>query len=638
MQSKMFLPAGTSVMASPLKIDPRAAAQMLQDLKPGFVPAPGRFQTMAEDLIAVGERVRDMNPIQLALPDTVSGKAPALAATPDIMYESAPGYEPARAMAPTVAIPPDMALPEVNLPEYSAAPPAVEDVRADLTPVEVLQGVPDELRDAPEVPVSTLGQFPVATPVSTPLQTFEPVTPEEMAAVAAFAEDEDGFNVAEPVLGTKPAPRAVRRTSLHSIARKPAELRAYHPTWRERATSFLMGPGKPSPEEHKFAAGLMGTHDRPGIADLVPIASQLLAMQEAYRDGEAQDFAMAVLPGARLAKPAVKGAKKVSNGLAEVVTAPAVQTGKRPLFDYSRLSEVPDVPQFDLKRYDPPRGVPERTKAIASPDNMVRVRDVVKRGQALGGEGWYNTEPLRQAFIEELGEEKGAPAFARFIDYVAATSPRSKVDDNLRNASYYYTLDRQGQAFPKITRQDGSDRLEVPPPFPYRHRFKVQHARNAHKVRRAGGWDPFVLENPKPVSFAQNLKGNQRPVTSDVHNARILGMKNAQGREVHAPAKNEYAFVERLQQGEASKLGLTPAQYQSSAWIGGAEETGQRSGIDPFLRLFERRLTTTSKRLGIPKREVLRRMIRGELPLYGVAGILGLGALTKNDASHPGSH
>lgn len=417
-----------------------------------------------------------------------------------------------------------------------------------------------------------------------------------------------------------------------------AELRSYEPSWREKVANALMGQHKPSPGKRRFVTGLMGTEGRLGVADAFPFTAPLFALNEAVRDGNAQDVAMAVVPGARLAKPAAKRAKKAVDGAAATVRVPAVRTGEKPIFDYSRLHEVPDVPQFDLKRYDPPRGVPERTKAIAHPDNLARVREVVERGRAIGGERWFNTEPLRQAFIGELGAERGAAAFERFIDYVAATSTRSRVGENIRNASYYYTLDRQGLAFPKIVRPGDYDRLEKRPPFPYGHRYQVQHAKNARKVRDAGGWELFVLESPKTASFAQNLKGNQQPVTIDLHNTKVMGLTDAQGRLAKAPGKNEYGFMEALQQGEAPKLALSPAQYQSSAWVGGAEQTGQRSGIDPFLRIFESRLMETATRLGLSKEEVLRRTIRGELPLYGAGGIMGLGVLAEGEANRPGSN
>jgi hypothetical protein len=114
------------------------------------------------------------------------------------------------------------------------------------------------------------------------------------------------------------------------------------------------------------------------------------------------------------------------------VQAPPISQGR--LFDYSRLHEVPDVPQFDLERYVPPRGVPGRVQSLASPTNVERVNGIARRGADEGGREWYNTEPLRQAFIAQIGPEKGQAAYEKYLNLVAATSPRSSVGENIRNA------------------------------------------------------------------------------------------------------------------------------------------------------------------------------------------------------------
>jgi hypothetical protein len=142
----------------------------------------------------------------------------------------------------------------------------------------------------------------------------------------------------------------------------------------------------------------------------------------------------------------------VPAGGAGVVLGAGPRIGR--MFDYSKLAEVPDVPQFDLPR-EVPRNIPDRVQALADPANVARVNQAVEAGIPLGGPEWYGTQPLRQAFIDELGDA-GDAAFRRYMDYVAATSPRSKVPENIRNASYYYTLEQQGQPPPQLISQPGS--------------------------------------------------------------------------------------------------------------------------------------------------------------------------------------
>lgn len=97
------------------------------------------------------------------------------------------------------------------------------------------------------------------------------------------------------------------------------------------------------------------------------------------------------------------------------------------------------------------------------------------------------------------------------------------------------------------------------------------------------------------------------------------------GRPVDVPPQAGYGFLEQLQQAEAAKLGLTPAQYQASAWIGGANRTGVRSSLAPWLNAFEARVALTANKRGLTEEEVLRRFIRGELPLYSLGGATAAG-------------
>lgn len=318
-------------------------------------------------------------------------------------------------------------------------------------------------------------------------------------------------------------------------------------------------------------------------------------------------------------------------------STPAIGKGTEgPMFDYSRLAEVPNVPQLNLERYVPPRGVPERTQALAAPENVARVNDVVQRGVQMGGREWYNTEPLLQRFIGELGSDAGPAAYQQYLDLVAATSPRSKVGENARNASYYYSLAQRGEPLPQRVMKDNKTwGLEHPLPSPYGHIAQGLHVQNAENVLQNGGWP--VLQNPKPASFSQNLGGNQMPVTIDTHNARLWGMTDSKGRPIDMPAKTEYDFMEKLQQQEAAKLGLTPAQYQASAWVGGGTETGLKSSADPFLKVFEDRVKLTAKKRGNTPEMTLRRFMTGEAPLLSLGGalsaLLGLGAIPGDGGS-----
>jgi hypothetical protein len=334
---------------------------------------------------------------------------------------------------------------------------------------------------------------------------------------------------------------------------------------------------------------------------------------------------------------AVRAAKKI--------VAPAE---KRPdLFDYSRLGDVPHVRQFDLPRNEPPRGVPPRVlEMIANPNIRDEMLKTIEQGEQMGGSRWYNADPLRDKFVEQFGTERGGEAFRKYMDFVAATSPRSEVGANVRNASYYYNRAMSGQGMPPVGERN---------PAPYGHLAQRLHQMNAERVAGAG-WDP--LNNPKPASFVENLVGNQQPVTVDTHAFRLpaiigrdprfletafqvskdapkqniakmiesgeISMDDAASRAAYwqaQPKANEYAALEQYYKSLGRDLGLTPAQTQAAAWVGGGARTGLKSDESkPFLRFVEDRIYKTADERNMDPQDVMRMFVRGESPLYARGG------------------
>ena len=413
-----------------------------------------------------------------------------------------------------------------------------------------------------------------------------------------------------------------------------------------------------------------------------PLPENLLAAADFMMPSSLSDVAMMALPGGAVARALTKaggralragvgtagvygamsdeaeahGLTKAAKKAMGAVLSPSKSSD---LFDYSRLHEVPAVTQFDLPRNVPPRGVPQRTLDITS-DPAVRDKmlEVVSQGQKMGGANWYNAEPLRAAFNTELGSG-GDAAFRKYMDMVAATSPRSDVGSNVRNASYYYGRAARGEPMPAVGDKN---------PQPYGHMAQRLHQMNAERV--AGpGWDP--LNNPKPASFVENLVGNQAPATIDTHAFRlpaILGrdprfletafqvnkdapkqniqkmlaggevsLDDAAGRAAYwqaQPKANEYAAIENYYKSIGKELGLTPAQTQASAWVGGGKLTGLASDESkPFLRFFEDRVNLTAEKRGEAPKKVLQDFIRGKAPLLTVPPIMG--TLAAQDRYQP---
>ena len=306
------------------------------------------------------------------------------------------------------------------------------------------------------------------------------------------------------------------------------------------------------------------------------------------------------------------------------------------LFDYRRLGDLPPMPQTRLPRAEPPKqGFPDYLTRIGDPANMKRVKAVVEAGIEMGGREWYNTEPLRMAFVDELGEVEGNAAHRFFMDVMGATSPRSKVHQNIKSASYHFQRARAGHTpvtidpvnkgvfiNPKTGEKKLSNLMLPPLPGGYGHRMQAVHATNLEDMYKRGFLDPKI--NPKISAFSANLWGNQFPLAADVHNVRMLGLTTAGGKPVNSPEGSHYAWLEDLQRAHAEELGLTPAQYQASMWIGGANETKMLSPQEPFLRTFERHIDYTARQREQKKTQVLRDFIKGKAPLLSVGPMTGM--------------
>ena len=372
---------------------------------------------------------------------------------------------------------------------------------------------------------------------------------------------------------------------------------------------------------------------------------------------------------------------KASRGALEEIAARP--KGEGPL-DLSLMDAPLTAPQRPLPRFDPPRGVSERlTDAMADPAIAKGILESMEAGRALGADRWYLTQPVRQAFIDRLGPEQGAWEFKNFADMLAATSPRSDVPTNIRNASFYFS--KMG------------GRLPAQNPYPYGHVAQNLHRQNFQNLTRKSGdmpgWD--VFQNPKPASFSENLQGNLMPVTVDTHAYRNIAMRSKDPRfletsisELYRPGKNpaedtlardygrydrksgkviyrpqelyekgkldieeaqgipkfwaaqprenEYGAAERFYAELARRQGMDPASGQAAAWSGAGDLTGLGTRPDrTFPELMNERITYTAKMRGQTPERVLDDLILKKIPLLGMGGLVAGGALMGAEPELP---
>jgi hypothetical protein len=388
-----------------------------------------------------------------------------------------------------------------------------------------------------------------------------------------------------------------------------------------------------------------------------------------------------------VAQDVLSEAKSPSKGAPSYADWRVKNPGYGELFDASKLSDVPNVPQFQIPRMVPPRGPTARiVEALANPEVERGINETVERGIAGGGKEWYNTDPILRRLEGLLPSGDASGSYARLMDLMAATSPRARVPDNVRTGSYYNYLQSQGLPIP--------DR----PAEGYGSIAQKLHRDNVLGLQERGGFD--IYKNPKPASFSSNLQGNQQVATIDTHNFRLPGILSGDPRFLETsiaelaktpesametlrrqypglpedviqssvkikpgkinkkgeigedevsmtyrpqswvaegyipmedalqdpalwaakPRDNEYGYYEQWQQDQAKRMGISPAQYQASMWLGGGDTTGLGSAAEPFLGTFEARARYTADRLGMDPDEVLNMMLRGEIPFLAEGG------------------
>lgn len=368
---------------------------------------------------------------------------------------------------------------------------------------------------------------------------------------------------------------------------------------------YNMARGYPGEGAEMIGADLALGLTTAGVGSKVAKARKLKKLAEVLTEG-----------GEAAAEITAKATPEALAGLAKMTDAGA--TGRRLIYDPSELRNVPNVPQVPITA----RNVPKRGLAAdvveAIKSNRGAFEDKVKRGMDEGGPEWYNLEPLRRDYVSEIGDAAGNREFLRLTQHLAATSPRSKVAQNIRRASAFSLLNRHGMEVPE---EQALLNLLQPSLGHIAHKTHIPAARDIEKFGSMAATDELALARPKTTSFGENLRGNYEPVTVDAHNARAWGLS-----EDRIPAA--YDALEKEQQDIAAKLGIRPAQVQSSAWIGGADETGV-ADARPFMDVFSDVLRDSAKRQGIPVDVLYQRLLRGTGTL-GMLGAVGLGAAAQS--------
>lgn len=285
-------------------------------------------------------------------------------------------------------------------------------------------------------------------------------------------------------------------------------------------------------------------------------------------------------------------------------------TWGKPVFDYGKLRT--DIPALMPERQQELPALIPGSRAAPPPENYQRAaRNMpdystkVQTGLRLFPESgaWFDTMQLLDMYRQELGPEVGPQRWLEDMRINAAVSAGQSTPQEIRAASAAALIGGQGRGLP--------ERL----PASYGHVYWNTAQKPGVELALQGRM-MSPQEQPKRTRYGEALGGNWQNIPFDRHVVR--GMDINPSGEID---KKYYGFVEQPGREEARRLGMSPAEWMSSGWVGAGDETGLVSPPDPWLRVFEDRVQRTAKFLGASPEEVVRRRIRREIPLLAKGGL-----------------
>ena len=447
-----------------------------------------------------------------------------------------------------------------------------------------------------------------------------------------------------------------------------------------------------SPEEAAQVAREMGVEDLPRLPELIDRDN--LAFEDLTNSAQAElkryypDKYNELVNGvpAQSATPDAGPAQAVLDIRAaqmELATKDRIQpSGKDPLFNLTPEGYENTLPE-QSEVYVPrqPQGteqpLPKNNRAAFVNDNIEAISDRLAERMKpwLGTEAqyFYHTGPIVDKALDMgFSKEEIYSWLKDFSDAYAATSPRTKTADNLRNATLVMTKKHLGIPYDEIIGPNKGQRNEKGYAMIINRKGdisssgKVANADGLHRklldTLDADGIDPNT--NPKPYTFAQNVYGNLDGVTVDTHAVRgalsavneidpgsipidyikpkfrkqytedptsldpatmiddSIGSQMIDGTDM----QTEYAVFSDVYRRTAEKLGVSPAEAQSLGWFGSGDSTGLASELKSVASLIEDRIDVTAQGLGKPKEEVFKMLLNREIPVLQIFGTAGAGA------------
>jgi hypothetical protein len=292
------------------------------------------------------------------------------------------------------------------------------------------------------------------------------------------------------------------------------------------------------------------------------------------------------------------------------------RSGYEPHFDPNKRTHVdptfypPNANTFDI--------IPTRKATfdkhmqfIGSDEARSRLKLAYERGLAMvNARDWFAMGQLEDAFIREHGSAAGRRAFQdRFATSMASTTAGSNPAQNLITAHYGNFLQSNRLPYPRAS-------YEMP--FPVGGQFATPNMTMHQRLSDGGSYSALSTQNPKRLDYGLGFLGHPEvmPVDSRITRGMTPGLL--------APRHGTYGLYGRVLREEAAEARALPRDYRDVVWAG----FGPEHSVKPMISYVNDAIERTHRLTGVPRDEIVRRgLIRGQIPLYGLGGLVSVPVL-----------
>jgi hypothetical protein len=265
--------------------------------------------------------------------------------------------------------------------------------------------------------------------------------------------------------------------------------------------------------------------------------------------------------------------------------------------------------------------------AIArSPAATQRLDDTFQKGleQRENARNFADIGQFEDACIRELGPEQGRKRFKQIADSIAVTSAGADPEANLLMAHFANYLSVMGKNMPTAA-------YDIP--YPVGSRWGMPNMEQYKKMLMgSSSMQPtgITLANPKRYDYANALLGhtdrapwpsNGDPTPGhldfdggppiDEQRFRLMDPTRS------APPPGTYGHYKAAVVDRAAAHGVSPTFFGDMLYAGARDHL-----VKPMIQYINEMLERTHRVTGVPRDRVLRGLIRSNMPMFGIGGIM----------------